>query len=138
MDWKPNGNHSEKSGGQYSNASHCFLDRHHCVRGALMSSCPHHLPSGNQKRFWRRSGAMERKAIAAIVSVARIIAPWSYHFVVAVGRVKEPQSRRANEILDDYLLRVDRVWDARRRSSGNLGRLHTSTSRPWQACRKNL
>ena len=33
----------------------------------------------------------ERKTIAAIVNVSRVIAPPSYHFVIAVGRPKEAQ-----------------------------------------------
>jgi len=36
--------------------------------------------------------ALERKAIAAIVNDARVIAPCSYHFVIAVWRAKEAES----------------------------------------------
>jgi len=35
---------------------------------------------------------LERKAIAAIVNVARIIRARSYHFVIAVWRAKEAES----------------------------------------------
>jgi hypothetical protein len=37
------------------------------------------------------AAALERKTIAAIVNVARVIAPCSYHFVVAVWRAKETE-----------------------------------------------
>jgi hypothetical protein len=38
------------------------------------------------------AAALERKAIAAIVNVARVIADASYHFVVAGWRAKEAES----------------------------------------------
>jgi hypothetical protein len=85
-----------------------------------------------------------------IIAMGLIYCARSYHFAIALRRPKEAESRCPNEnMLGDYLLRVDRVWDAARipaavRSDFNLrpqfGQLtaETETERPQSGQGRSL
>jgi hypothetical protein len=67
------------------------------------------------------AATLERKAIAAIVNVAGVIAPCSYHFVIVEWRTNGAESRCVKywEIIADKLSKAGWSWAASRAIDSN-------------------